>query len=164
VESGDVVFAAARGDYLPALRSQLGELAEEVQLTDTNAWYPHPSRRLRAFYELVVTELREGARGFRLAGEPVWPAGPPGLAREWQRYESVLNAVLAPFPVSLLCLYDGPRLEPSILDGAWCTHRRVRGPGREEESGRFEEPVDLLPRWNPRPPGPPASASGLWVA
>jgi hypothetical protein len=41
----------------------------------------------------------------RLAGEPVWPTGPPELIREWQRYESALNAVLAPFPDTTVRLH-----------------------------------------------------------
>jgi hypothetical protein len=45
----------------------------------------------------------------RLVGEPVWPNGPPEHVLEWERYESVLNEVLAPFPVTLVCTYDTSR-------------------------------------------------------
>jgi hypothetical protein len=58
----------------------------------------------------------------RLVGEPVWPDGPPEHVLEWERYESVLNEVLAPFPVTLVCTYDTSRVDPSIAASAHRTH------------------------------------------
>jgi anti-sigma regulatory factor (Ser/Thr protein kinase) len=164
VQAGETVFVAARGDYLPPLAAALGDLASGAELVDTSEWHPHPSRRLRAFHELVTQGLASGVARFRLAGEPVWPSGPPELVREWQRHESVLNAVLAPYPVSLVCLYDASALDPAILEGAHCTHRVVTRNGGMVDSELFEQPDALLPRWNPEPAAPPPSASGIWVS
>lgn len=163
VERGETVFVAARGDYLPAVREELGDVGAEAAWVDTNEWYPHPSRRLRASYELVRSRLEDGVPALRLAGEPVWQ-GPPELVREWQRYESVLNAVFGPYPVSLLCLYDASRLEPGILEGAQCTHPAVRRGGATSPSALFQGPEELLPDWNPPPAPPPTSASGLLLS
>ena len=96
--------------------------------------------------------------------EPVWPTGRPELVREWQRYESVLNAVLAPFPVSLVCLYDAAGLDPSVLESAHCTHRVIRRSGTELPSPAFEEPEELLRRWSLQPAPPPSWASPMRVA
>ncbi|MGH2683117.1 MAG: anti-sigma factor RsbA family regulatory protein [Actinomycetota bacterium] len=158
IEREEVVFVAARGVMVGALRDELGTRAAGARLEDTDEWYPHPATRLRAFNELITGELGAGAKRFRLAGEPVWPAGPPELVREWQRYESVLNAVLAPFPATLVCLYDASRLDGSILDGARRTHPVVFGAGGEQPSGEFVAPEEFLPGWNPSLDPPPSSA------
>jgi anti-sigma regulatory factor (Ser/Thr protein kinase) len=159
IENGETTFVAANGDYLPALRAALGRGADSVQWVATRDWHPHPSTRLRALYELVLDEVAAGASWIRLAGEPVWPAGEAELVREWQRYESVLNAVLAPFPVSLLCLYDAATLEQPVLESARCTHPVIRRDGRESESAGYVEPEELLRRWSLQPAAPPSWAS-----
>ena len=57
----------------------------------------------------------------------MWHEGRPELILEWTRYESVLNTVLAPFPVSLVCTYDTSRLDPVIVANARRTHPVVAG-------------------------------------
>ncbi len=54
IENDETVFVVARGDYLPALRAEIGDGADAVWWADTQEWHPHPSTRLRAFYEFVV--------------------------------------------------------------------------------------------------------------
>jgi anti-sigma regulatory factor (Ser/Thr protein kinase) len=147
IDQDEVTFVAARGDYLPALRERLGERANEARFADTFEWYPHPATRLRAFNELVRDELAAGATRFRLAGEPVWPSGSPSVTREWQRYESVLNSVLGPYPVSLMCLYDATTLEPSILETARRTHPTSSLDGVRAVNDEFTEPVEFLAEW-----------------
>jgi anti-sigma regulatory factor (Ser/Thr protein kinase) len=161
IENRDVVFVAARGDYLEPLQHRLGERAGAARWVDTEEWHPHPASRLRALHELVTAELEAGALSLRLVGEPVWPSGPPEFVREWQRYESALNSVLGPFRVTLLCLYDASLLQPAVLEGALRTHRVVVRAGREHPSAEFREPEDLLPRLNLRLSPPPPSAVRL---
>lgn len=161
IDRGEVVFVAARGDMVGALREELGARAAGARLEDTDEWYPHPSTRLRAFNDLVTRELAEGATRFRLAGEPVWPPGPPEAIREWQRYESVLNAVLAPFPATLVCLYDAARLDGSILRTARRTHPVVYRTGGEQRSAEFVEPQEFLRLWNRGLDRPPPSAARM---
>lgn len=158
LENREVVFVAARADNLAALGKELGERAGGARLADTGEWHPHTGTRLRAFYELVTDELEAGATGIRLAGEPVWPDGPAELIREGQRYESVLNWVLGPFPVTLVCLYDASRLDPSILEVSHVTHPVVGRDGREQPSGEFADPEEFLRRWNHALSPPPAWA------
>lgn len=147
VDEGDVAFVAARGDYLPALRDGLGSRADGVHLVDTNTWCPHPATRLRGFSELIRDETARGAKGFRLAGEPLWPVDAPAHTREWQRYESVLNMVLDPYPVSLMCLYDATGLEPSILETALRTHPTSCLHGERVRNADFLRTDEFLTQW-----------------
>lgn len=156
IDRGDVCFVAARGDYLPSLADEVD--GGRVKLVDTYEWHPHPSTRLRAFSEMIVEELDAGSTSFRLAGEPVWAGNTPEFTKEWQRYESVLNSVLAPYPVSLICLYDTATLDPSVVDGARKTHPLVQVGEDVDESPDFRSPERFLPRWNHELPDVPTAA------
>jgi anti-sigma regulatory factor (Ser/Thr protein kinase) len=162
VENREPVFVAVGADYLTDLRDAVGAEATAVTWTDTREWHPNSSTRLRAFHEYVTERLADGATRIRLVGEPVWHEGRPDLIREWTRYESVLNTVLAPFPVSLVCTYDTSRLDPAIVANARRTHPVVSdGNGTERPSPDFRDPGELLRTWNPEPPPPPAWAPRL---
>lgn len=162
VENREPAFVAVGADYLPALRDAVGAEAPGVTWADTREWHPNSSTRLRAFHEYVTERLADGATRIRLVGEPVWHEGRPDLIREWTRYESVLNTVLAPFPVSLVCTYDTSRLDPAIVASALRTHPVVSdGNGSERPSPDFREPAELLRLWNPEPLPPPAWAPML---
>jgi anti-sigma regulatory factor (Ser/Thr protein kinase) len=160
LESGEPVFAAVGPAELGALRAAFDDHAH-LSLVDTNRWHPAPGPRLRAFHTLVTDRLRRGARRLRLVGEPVWPEGRPDLLREWARYESVLNEVLAPFPISLVCTYPASRLDPAIVAGAARTHPVLGLGPATRSSTRFEPPASLVARWNPPLQPPPATADRL---
>lgn len=158
IDNGEPVFVAVGAEHLAALRDEVGVDVTGVTWADTHQWHPGPATRLRAFHELVSDELAGGATRLRLVGEPVWPADSPELVLEWKRYESVLNAVLGPFPVSLLCTYDTSRLDSSITADARRTHPSVRN-GVEQASAQFEPPEHLLRRWVAELLPPPADAA-----
>ncbi|MEX2406149.1 MAG: sensor histidine kinase [Actinomycetota bacterium] len=158
IDRGEPVFAAVGPEEVSALRAEIGEVPG-VQAKDTNEWHPVPATRLRAFHIFVNEQLRAGARRIRLAGEPVWGAvGRPEFIREWARYESILNAVLEPFPVTLVCTYPASRLDPAIVQDAHRTHPSVGINGGSHPSESFEDPAVLVGRWNPPLSPPPADA------
>jgi anti-sigma regulatory factor (Ser/Thr protein kinase) len=158
-DADEFVFVAARADNLAALRDAVGRDAERATWADTAQWHPHTGRRLRAFHDLVTRELDAGATRVRLAGEPVWPSGSADLTLEWQRYESVLNHVLAPFPATLMCLYDASRLDETILQSARRNHPGVHENGVEGPSLYFQHPEISLHEWVHELGSPPPSAA-----
>lgn len=99
-ENREPAFVAVGVNHLAALRDAVGAGAPGVTWADTRKWHPNSSTRLRAFHEYVTERVADGATGIRLIGEPEWYEARPDLIREWTRYESVLNMVLATFPVS----------------------------------------------------------------
>jgi anti-sigma regulatory factor (Ser/Thr protein kinase) len=158
IDRGEPVFAAVGPEEASALRGEIGEVPG-VHVEDTNEWHPVPATRLRAFHLFMNEQLREGASRIRLAGEPVWGAvGRPEFVREWARYESILNAVLAPFPVTLVCTYPEWRLDPEIVEDARRTHPSLGINGASRPSETFEDPASLVARWNPPLSQPPADA------
>jgi anti-sigma regulatory factor (Ser/Thr protein kinase) len=161
LDSGEPVFVAAKAGNLAALRAEIGEHGPAVRWADAQDWHPHPGRRLRAFHELVTDGLRAGARRVRLVGEPVWPPGAPELVLEWQRYESVLNVVLGPFPVTLVCLYDASGLDSELVTTAQRTHPTISRGGPDQLSTEFEQPEDFLSRCTPELAAPPPWAARM---
>ncbi|HVM11319.1 MAG TPA: sensor histidine kinase [Actinomycetota bacterium] len=157
IERGEPVVVAVGDSELAALRKELGPDRPGMELADTRRWHPHPASRLRAFHGIALEAMEQGARRVRLVGEPAWPTGPPEFVQEWERYESVLNRVLGPLPVTLICTYDTTRTAPAILDHAQVTHPTVDG----DPSARYVRPDEVLARWNDPLSDPPEDADLL---
>jgi anti-sigma regulatory factor (Ser/Thr protein kinase) len=160
VADGEPVFVAVGPAELDALRSEV-KTNGAVHLENTNEWHPVPATRLQAFHRFVTDVLQRGAEHVRLIGEPLWLNGPPGSALEWARYESVLNDVLAPFPVTLVCTYDRSRLRPEVVADAGRTHPAVWTNGTTGPSADFEQPSSLLARWTPQLTPVPSDAASM---
>jgi anti-sigma regulatory factor (Ser/Thr protein kinase) len=156
IELGEPTLVAVDAHNLAALRDAVGHGASTVAWADTGTWFPHTGTRLRAFHDIATEEQKAGATHVRLVGEPVWPTE-PARVREWHRYESVLNHVLAAFPVTLVCTYDTTRLAPSIIEGARRTHPAFHQ-GFERPSDVFLEPEAFLRAWTHELVPPPFSA------
>lgn len=156
LERDEPVFAAIGREEVDALGRELGRHSGAT-VADTRAWHPHPASRLRAFHAFVSDRLASGARAIKLIGEPAWE-GRVEYDREWARYESVLNSVLAPFPVTLVCTYPSDRLDASIVSSAQLTHPSVRDEAGSRASGGYVQPDELLSRWTPPIDEPPPGA------
>jgi anti-sigma regulatory factor (Ser/Thr protein kinase) len=143
LERGDTVFAAAHRPNVEALREELGEDSELVQLHDTTEWCVQPYERLQAFLGLVDA-LPEGTT-LRAMGEPVW-VGSDAVVRQWGRYESIINLALAHAPMRFICLYDGATLPDDILAYAVHTHpEQVQSAGGTVTCEAFVPPAEFVP-------------------
>ena len=160
LEAGEPVVVVVAGEELEALRGEVDTPGEGVRWLDTRGWHPHPASRLRVFHDLVTDLLARGAPRLRLVGEPVWPAGPAEHVLEWERYESVLNEVLGPYPVTLICTYDTSRVAPAIAKSALRTHPVIQN-HEVAPSDEFVPPPELLRRRNAAVPAPPPDAATL---
>jgi anti-sigma regulatory factor (Ser/Thr protein kinase) len=125
LEGDNPVFVATAAANVVALREELGDDAERVDLNDTTEWQAHPYGRLQAFRALA-DGVRSGGTLYAM-GEPVW-RGSEAAIRQWARYESLINLALADAPMRFVCLYDAAGLPDRILDYALQTHpEQVRG-------------------------------------
>jgi hypothetical protein len=87
------------------LRAALGSDAGRVTLGASSRCYRHPVRALAAMYRTAHRARSNGQR-LRILGEPWWTARTAPQAKEWIRYESLMNSALADADVSLMCTYD----------------------------------------------------------
>ena len=156
LEQGDTVFAATTQRNLEALREELGDDAERMQLEDTTEWATQPYERLQRFRALV--DAVPPGRALRALGEPVWE-GSDAVVRQWARYESIINLALAGAPMKFICLYDGSSLPPHIVDYASHTHPACVRDGEAVPSETFVAPEEFGPAGSP--PDPPVRALEL---
>lgn len=127
---GDALFVNLPVSRVVTLRERLGSDSEKIAFTDTYAWMPHPTRRLRAIEELITAETGDGRR-VRFVGECAWPSGPPALLGEWERFDAMLNDTLTGRDAEMLCLYDASALPADVVDRAARCHPLHAGlPGR----------------------------------
>jgi anti-sigma regulatory factor (Ser/Thr protein kinase) len=142
IENEETVFAATTAANIDALREELGDLVEQMELQNTTEWQIRPYERLQAFIRMVA-ELPPG-QSLRAMGEPVWK-GSDAVKRQWARYESIINLALAEAPMQFICLYNGSELPSSILEYAVQTHpARVAGEASVPSEG-FVLPESFLP-------------------
>lgn len=144
VESGEAVFVAGVPGNLDALRSAAGAASNNVLFGDVRDWYVKPARTLGTYLSFIHEQLEEGRPAVRIVGEVVWPDRDVDLQREWIRYETSLNAVLADLPVSLMCTYNTERLTPPRIDAARATHPGVIEHGVMSASDRYMPPERML--------------------
>lgn len=63
---------------------------------------------------------------------------------EWQRYEAVINAALADWPLWGLCVFDTQQLSDPVLDSARRTHTAVASPDGRSPNPDFVPPAEYL--------------------
>lgn len=153
----DHVFVNLTADRVEALRAALGSGADRVRWTDTYDWAPHPARRLRAIQELLEDDDRAGPGRLRFVGECAFPAASPELAVEWERFEAVLNDVLADAPVTMVCTYDVNDLPEDLIERVPSTHPML-GVDPVVPNASYRRPLDVLHIPTALSP-PPASAT-----
>ena len=76
-------------------------------------------------------------------------------AREWARYDSVINLVLAEAPLRLVCLFHESSLPQPVLEAAVRTHPELIEKGAAVASTEFVRPAGPSRGRRPcRPTGP----------
>jgi anti-sigma regulatory factor (Ser/Thr protein kinase) len=129
--TADVVRAAADGD-------------ERVRVVERDEAYARRTpAAVTAFRRLADELTATGATRVRVVGETDFGA----TAREqleWQRYEAVLNHVLAPWPLWGLCVFDTTRLPGPVLESVARTHPTVVTGRSRTPNPRFVDPAGYL--------------------
>jgi anti-sigma regulatory factor (Ser/Thr protein kinase) len=162
LSAGDLVVLTCPPRRAEVVRRELGGRAADVQtdprvsLLDTRA--PDAFVRIRS---LIARAERQGSGRVRVLGETQF--GPtPRDWREGQRFESVINVLLAAAPIDSMCVYDRQLLPPGLVDSGLATHPALVVDGVRRDNPSFQEPQSFLARLPlPREPledGPPVFA------
>ncbi|MBA8954279.1 anti-sigma factor RsbA family regulatory protein [Actinomadura namibiensis] len=158
---GETVVVVAADAFLGRLRDLLpeeitdGAGPERIRLVPADAWYTHPARTLTTVHDMVAQARDDGER-MRFWGELPWARWSVPQARQWLRYETLLNVMLAGQHVTLCCPVDLARLRPSVLEGVYAAHPYLVE-SRRRANPRYQSPERLLRRLNrTRLPDPPA--------
>jgi anti-sigma regulatory factor (Ser/Thr protein kinase) len=162
LRAGDLVVLTCPPERAQVVRGELGERAAHVQtdprvsLLDTRA-----PDALVALRSLLARARDRGSRRVRLLGETRFGPAPRNW-REGQRFESVVNVLLAGSPIDAMCVYDRQVLPAELVDAGLATHPAVVVDGAREDNPLFQDPAAYLAQLPlPREPleaGPPVFA------
>ncbi len=120
-ESAVVVSSA---ENLEAFRTALDEPSPLVLLVDGEDWYRNPAETVGRWVGFVEGQIAKGRSRVRGVGE-IAPLRRNHAVEQWLLYESILNTLLAPLPLSVLCAYNTEVLPESIIDDVRTSHPTV---------------------------------------
>lgn len=143
------------------LRAALGADAQRVAFDASSHCYRHPARALAAAHRTARMTGLDGDR-VRIIGEPLWTSRTAPERKEWNRYESLVNAVLAETNVALLCTYDIHVVDQAAMTQVARTHPELVVGGEARLSPGYADPAAFSTECNSTPLAalpPPA----LWL-
>jgi anti-sigma regulatory factor (Ser/Thr protein kinase) len=143
------------------LHAALGVAAEQVMFRASSQCYQHPMRTLAAKYRTAHPDEQQRRR-LRIIGEPWWTARTAPEAKEWARYESLVNAALAGTNVALMCTYDTTAVEEQVINQVARTHPEVVECGQVRPSPHYADPTVFNSECNASPLAE-LPAPALWL-
>ncbi|MGH3841787.1 MAG: anti-sigma factor RsbA family regulatory protein [Pseudonocardiaceae bacterium] len=158
---GDPIRVATTDRNAGWLRAALGADAQRVEFCASSQCYRHPAQALAAAHHIARTAGTDGHR-LRIIGEPLWTARSAPERKEWNRYESLVNSVLAEAGVALLCTYDIHVVDQDVMTQVARTHPELVVDGEPRPSPGYADPAVINSECNSAPLAelPPPS---LWL-
>jgi anti-sigma regulatory factor (Ser/Thr protein kinase) len=141
-ESAAVVTSA---ENLEAFRTALDDPSPLVFLADGEDWYRNPAETVGRWVGFVEGQIAKGRSRVRAVGE-IAPLPRNHAVEQWLHYESILNTLLAPLPLWVLCAYNTEVLPNSIIADVRTSHPTVVERGSASASESYLPPGGTLPR------------------
>jgi anti-sigma regulatory factor (Ser/Thr protein kinase) len=141
--AGDAVVVATAAGTAELLRQATDGDPRLQVLERSDAYGRRPPAVITAIRRLADALSAEGVSRIRVVGE-VGACRTPRDWVEWQRYEAVLDALLAGRPLWGLCVFDRAALPEQVLESALCTHPTVVDGGRRRPSPLYTDPAAYL--------------------
>jgi anti-sigma regulatory factor (Ser/Thr protein kinase) len=116
-----------------------------------------PAGTIAWYQETLQAEVDGGVSRVRGVGEVDFGTTPAQWA-EWARFESVINAALARFPLWGVCMYDTRVLPDEVLHAGERTHPHLLTPRERIANPQYVDPTDFLRSIPPQGPDPLESA------
>jgi anti-sigma regulatory factor (Ser/Thr protein kinase) len=143
LNAGEPTFAVFTEPKIALLRDALPD-PPAVTFLSGDVQYNRPAATIRAYRQVVTTQLAAGASQVRVAGGVPHPGvGTPWSG--WARYEAAVNRAFADFPLRALCPYDTRITPDDVLADVARTHPRlVTAHGGLTVSADYIEPAEFL--------------------
>jgi len=141
-ESAVVITSA---ENLEAFRDALEKHSPLVFLVDADDWYRKPAETVGRWVGFVEGQVAKGRSRVRGVGE-IAPLRRGQAVDEWLHYESILNTLLTPLPLWVLCAYNTEALPDSIVADARTSHPTVIEQGSASTSDSYVPPGGTPPR------------------
>nr|WP_246406604.1 sensor histidine kinase [Modestobacter versicolor] len=141
--AGDLTVLSCDQGTAELLRDELGRPAGLVDEPRVSLRGVRPPDGVVAIRRLLDRAAEAPSGRLRILGAPDFGAAPRDW-REAQRYESVLNRLLAGSPVEALCLYDQRQLPEQAAASASATHPLLLTGGVRAENPAYRRPGDYV--------------------
>jgi len=145
LHAGNAVLVVAPKPDLAAIRAALGSDAKRVSFGESSDWYTTPAQTTQRYAAFARDARIAGAHWVDILGEPVWTGKRAAETQTWTKYESLLNVVFAPWPVTVGCLYNGAKVPRQVRANVERTHPAVVTPDGVLATP-LAEPVDFVTR------------------
>jgi anti-sigma regulatory factor (Ser/Thr protein kinase) len=139
--AGDAAVIAVEPATAGPLREAVGD-DPRVLLLDRGALYRTRTPTAISMFRKLATEHAAPGRRVRVVAEVDFGTTTADRT-EWQRYESVINAALAPFPLWGLCVFRADLPEP-LLQTARQTHPQLRTAGGRTTNPGYVDPATYV--------------------
>jgi transcriptional regulator with XRE-family HTH domain len=126
------------------LRDGLGEQAGLVTFADWTDWYRSPTVALARYGDFMQETCHAPGAWVRVVAEAGWSGASREELLAWQRYESLVNLVFAPWPVTIMCTYDEQAFPAEVIAQAHLTHPALAHANRVVANDRYGDPAELL--------------------
>jgi anti-sigma regulatory factor (Ser/Thr protein kinase) len=127
--AGDLTVLSCDAETADLVRGRLGPAGGALVIEPrVSLRGVRPPDALLATRRLLARAAESGSGRVRVLGGPEFGPAPRDW-REAQRYESVVNRLLAEAPVEALCLYDQRRLPEQAVSSARSTHPQLLSGG-----------------------------------
>jgi transcriptional regulator with XRE-family HTH domain len=143
LQAGNAVLVVAPRPELGAIRRALGEDAKSVSFGDSSDWYTTPAQTTQRYAAFAQDARNSGANWVDILGEPVWTGRTRAETQTWTKYESLLNVVFEPWPVTVGCLYNATKVSKQVRADVDRTHPVVITCDGIHATA-LEEPVDFV--------------------
>jgi anti-sigma regulatory factor (Ser/Thr protein kinase) len=157
---GERILAAVPAAQLAWIRAELGGAPPAVDYADAASFYPRHGRATRATLDWLRRHTSASLRVRVISQQPLARRTPAEIA-DYLRMEAAANEVFRPFPVSVLCLYDGPALPDQVRPGVERTHPELLRDGRVVPSPGFADPRTVIRGYSAVVQPPPAASVGF---
>jgi anti-sigma regulatory factor (Ser/Thr protein kinase) len=155
---GEQIMAAVPAGQLAWIRDELGGDPLAVDFADAASFYPRQGRATRAMLDWLRRHASASPR-VRLVSQQALARRTAAEVSDYLRMEAATNVIFKSFPVSVLCLYDGPALPGQMRSGVERTHPELLEDGHAVPSPGFADPRTVIRGYSAVVEPPPAAAS-----
>jgi anti-sigma regulatory factor (Ser/Thr protein kinase) len=160
--AGQPTLVAVPREHLEVVRWALNGEGPRVTFADMAVAGRNPGHIIPGL--LLDFAGRHPGRRVAIVGEPVWPGRNETEYPACALHEALVNGAFAGRDASILCPYDGGRLDPLALADAHRTHPVVTEGGLSRRSHRYTGFADAAAAFNRPLPPAPSDATALYFA
>lgn len=143
-ERSQCLLAIASPAKADLIRHHLGERADLVEFVPWSEWYRSPRAALDRYQEYVTDKCEQGGTWIRVVAEAGWARDTGQKLAAWNRYESLVNLVFAPWPVTIMCTYDERAFSRANLAQARHHHPVITHGADSATNPKYRDPGDVL--------------------